>query len=195
MVSFHFRFAIPMRREVAIVLLPSLVACFSPPTLVADGLRGVHPHIMRATPAQSNLLDTFNNNMKQMTDQRVVRISHVMLRADPSALNVRTKGECYELLSAWKEVICDDSREGTILERFEICARERSECASKDKSGELGYFTRGKLSKEFAEVCFSEEPGNVYGPIVTDGGMHLLFLHSCREPDTSGKAKMPWEQS
>ena len=35
------------------------------------------------------------------------------------------------------------------------------------------------LSKEFAEICFSEEPGCVYGPIVTDKSMHLLYLHSC----------------
>ena len=118
----------------------------------------------------------------QMVDQRVARVSHVMLRTDEAALNLRTAGECYELLTGWKEVICDASREGTILERFETCARERSECASKDKSGDLGFVTRGKLSKEFDTVIFKEEPGNVYGPIQTRQGLHLLYLHSCREP-------------
>ena len=160
-------------------LLP-LVTCFSPSPATLVPIPS-----SRRVSAQStrmSLFDTFVTNMKQMTDQRVARISHIMLRTDPAALNVRTKGECYELLSGWKEVICDASREGTMLERFEICAQERSECASKAKGGELGYFTRGKVSKEFAEICFSEEPGCVYGPIVTDKSMHLLYLHSCREP-------------
>merc|ERR1719298_148302 len=44
------------------------------------------------------------NNLQQMTDQRVARISHVMLRTDPAALSQRTKGQCYELLTSWKEV-------------------------------------------------------------------------------------------
>ena len=30
--------------------------------------------------------------------------------------------------------------------------------------GELGFFTRGKMVKEFDSVVFSEEPGFVYGP-------------------------------
>ena len=70
-------------------------------------------------------LGMLKNNLMQLQDQRVAQISHVMLRTDPAALNVRTKGECYELLSTWKETIADDP------ERFAQCARERSECASK----------------------------------------------------------------
>ena len=45
------------------------------------------------------------NNLMQMSDQRVARISHVMLRTDPAALAQRTKGECNELLTQWKAVI------------------------------------------------------------------------------------------
>ena len=42
------------------------------------------------------------NNLMQMSDQRVARISHVMLRTDAAALSQRTKGECNELLTQWK---------------------------------------------------------------------------------------------
>ena len=71
--------------------------------------------------ARAGFFDTFADNMKQMTDQRVAKVSHVMLRTDPAALNLRTKGEAYELLSAWKEVIGDDQKSE---EKFAICARE-----------------------------------------------------------------------
>ena len=52
--------------------------------------------------------------------------------------------------------------------------------------GDLGFVTRGKLSKEFDDVIFEEEPGFVYGPITTQFGSHLIYLHSCREPSGAG---------
>ena len=71
----------------------------------------------------------------------------------------------------------------------ERCARERSECQSKDKGGDLGYKTRASLNREFCDVAFGEEPGKVYGPLETESGLHLIYLHSCREPD--GQATFP----
>tara|TARA_B110001452_G_scaffold243020_2_gene226149 strand:+ start:1427 stop:2017 length:591 start_codon:yes stop_codon:yes gene_type:complete len=128
-------------------------------------------------------LGMLKNNLMQMQDQRVAQISHIMLRTDPAALNVRTKGECYELLSTWKETIADDA------ERFAQCARERSECASKSRDGDLGFLSRAKMSKQFCEIAFVEEPGRVYGPVETDKGMHLLYLISCRGDDDFKKEK------
>ena len=135
-----------------------------------------------AAPIKMSFFDQVADNMKQMSDQRVAKISHVMLRTDEAALAVRTKGECYELLSAWKDVIQDDA------ERFATCARERSECASKRDGGDLGWKTRGSLSKAFNDIAFVEEPGRVYGPIETEQGLHLLFLHFCGEPEGDATA-------
>ena len=123
------------------------------------------------------------DDLTNKAGQKVARVSHVMLRTDEAALNIRTKGECYEMLSAWKEVICDDSREGSVLDRFRICAQERSECASRDKGGDLGYVMSGKTSKEFQEVIWGDKEdgddadSNVYGPFMTDAGLHLLYVH------------------
>ena len=105
------------------------------------------------------------------------QISHVMLRTDPAALGQRTKGECNELLTEWKGTIADD------LERFARCARERSECVSKSRGGDLGFKTRAQMSKQFCDIAFVEEPGRVYGPIETKDSMHLMYLHSCRGGD------------
>ena len=54
--------------------------------------------------------------------------------------------------------------------------------ASRERGGDLGYVTRAKLSRQFNEIVFVEEPGHVYGPFETEAGLHLLYLHSCREP-------------
>ena len=36
--------------------------------------------------------------------------------------------------------------------------------------------------KEFDMVVFNEKPGAVYGPVRSDFGNHLIFIHSCRQP-------------
>ena len=38
-------------------------------------------------------------------------------------------------------------------------ARENSDCPSKARGGDLGFFTRGKMVMEFDRVVFREEPG------------------------------------
>ena len=128
------------------------------------------------SPRTNVALNLFENLKAQAASltgsQPVVRISHVMLRTDEAALNVRTKGECYEMLTAWKERIDDDA------EKFIICAEERSECASRNKGGDLGQKTRAQLTGPFEEIAFNEEPGRCYGPVVTDAGLHLVYLHS-----------------
>jgi parvulin-like peptidyl-prolyl isomerase len=39
-----------------------------------------------------------------------------------------------------------------------------------------------QMVKEFDQVVFSEAPGAVYGPVRSDFGHHLIFIHSCRNP-------------
>ena len=116
----------------------------------------------------------FDQLREMATPGEKARISHVMLRTDAEACNLRTRGECYEMLSAWKERIGDDP------ELFRICAEERSECASNSKGGDLGFLTPAAkgFAQEFCKIAFEEEPGRVYGPIETQAGLHLLYLHS-----------------
>ncbi len=45
------------------------------------------------------------------------------------------------------------------------------------------------MSKQFNDIVFVEEAGRVYGPIETDKGLHLLYLHSCRGGDDFKKEK------
>ena len=118
---------------------------------------------------------------------RVARVSHVMLRTDPESLNFRTRGECYELLTGWKERITDESSgsEEKMEELFKILAEERSECVSQKDGGDLGYLTPAAkgFAQEFCSIAFADgaEEGKIYGPIETEAGLHLLYLHEVRQ--------------
>ena len=59
---------------------------------------------------------------------------------------------------------------------FGKVAQEISECSSKKKGGELGYFTRGQMVKEFEDAAFSTQPGQITNIIKTVHGYHIILV-------------------
>jgi len=58
--------------------------------------------------------------------------------------------------------------------KFKDLAREFSECPSKKKGGDLGYFQRGQMVPEFEKAVRSLKVGNVSEPVKTKFGWHLI---------------------
>jgi len=58
--------------------------------------------------------------------------------------------------------------------KFGAVAREVSTCPSSKKDGDLGYFTKGMMVKEFDEVAFKLQIGEVSEPVKTQFGYHLI---------------------
>ena len=56
---------------------------------------------------------------------------------------------------------------------FEKIALEESKCPSKKKGGDLGWFTRGKMVREFENAAFSLKKGEM-GLVKTEFGWHIL---------------------
>ncbi len=60
-------------------------------------------------------------------------------------------------------------------EDFGKIAKEMSEDpGSKEKGGELGFFSQGKMVREFEAAAFSLKPNEVSKPIQTDYGYHII---------------------
>ena len=49
--------------------------------------------------------------------------------------------------------------------KFGAAAKEISSCPSSKKEGDLGYFTKGMMVKEFDEVAFKLQIGEVSEPV------------------------------
>ena len=58
--------------------------------------------------------------------------------------------------------------------KFGAAAKEISTCPSAKKEGDLGYFTKGMMVKEFEDVAFKLEVGQVSDPVRTQFGYHLI---------------------
>ena len=87
-------------------------------------------------------------------------------KVNASHILVNTEGEAYVAL---KEI-----REG---KSFEEVAKEKSLCPSKKRGGELGWFGRGAMVKEFETACFNGKRGQIIGPIKTQFGYHIIKIN------------------
>ena len=59
---------------------------------------------------------------------------------------------------------------------FGEVAKEKSICPSAKKGGDLGWFGRGQMVKEFEHSAFNAEVGKIVGPIRTQIGWHLIKI-------------------
>ncbi|MDO5437413.1 MAG: peptidyl-prolyl cis-trans isomerase [bacterium] len=59
-------------------------------------------------------------------------------------------------------------------ESFKELAKKFSNCPSGQVGGDLGYFTRGQMVKEFEEAAFNTPKGEMSDPVQTDFGWHVI---------------------
>ena len=69
---------------------------------------------------------------------------------------------------------------------FAALAKEHSECPSKDRGGDLGFFPRtGKMVEPFAAAAFALEVGDISDIVETRFGYHIIKVTDKKEAKTS----------
>mmetsp|Transcript_16620 Transcript_16620/g.30058 ORF Transcript_16620/g.30058 Transcript_16620/m.30058 type:complete len:116 (+) Transcript_16620:70-417(+) len=66
-------------------------------------------------------------------------------------------------------------KEGGIAETFPVCAKERSDCSSYSRNGDLGHFGVGQMQRPFEEASFALQVGEMSPIVSTDSGYHLIY--------------------
>ena len=74
-------------------------------------------------------------------------------------------------------------------DNFASIAKEHSECPSSANGGELGWFTKEDMVKEFSDAAFKGKAGEVYPEVVdTVFGSHIIFVQEKNEKDKTVRA-------
>lgn len=66
-------------------------------------------------------------------------------------------------------------KEGGVAETFPVCAKERSDCSSYSRNGDLGHFGVGQMQRPFEEASFALSVGEMSPIVSTDSGYHLIY--------------------
>lgn len=80
----------------------------------------------------------------------------------------RTKEEAIQMLKGYEEQINSGS---TTLGDLAVA---ESDCSSARKRGDLGFFGRGQMQKEFEDAAFALRPGEMSSVVETASGVHLI---------------------
>jgi peptidyl-prolyl cis-trans isomerase C len=108
----------------------------------------------------------YENHPNLFKQPEQVRASHILIKIDP-------QGDEGKRAKAEKKIkkIQKKLQKG---EDFATLAKELSECPSKAKGGDLGYFSRGRMVKSFEDVAFALKPNEVSEIVETKFGYHLI---------------------
>lgn len=112
----------------------------------------------------SELQAYYQEHQDEFKQDEQVRASHILLLVNDK----RTDAQARQQMEEFKRRI----EKG---EDFGVVARQVSEDpGSKANGGDLGFFARGRMVKEFEQAAFTAPPGQLVGPIKSPFGYHLL---------------------
>ncbi len=63
---------------------------------------------------------------------------------------------------------------------FASVAKEKSMCPSRKNGGNLGWFGKGQMVREFETAAFSMQKGEVSKPIKTQFGWHIIKVEDLK---------------
>ncbi|KAL1893029.1 peptidyl-prolyl cis-trans isomerase Pin1 [Sporothrix stenoceras] len=116
------------------------------------------------------------SQQQQLQQAGKIRAAHLLVKHRESrrpmswreAEITRTKEEARQIIQGYEEQI----QRGDIT--LGELALTESDCSSARKRGDLGYFGKGDMQKEFEESAFSLRPGETSGVVETASGLHLI---------------------
>ncbi|MCF8721364.1 peptidylprolyl isomerase [Nitrospina gracilis] len=91
------------------------------------------------------------------------------------------KVQARHILVATKEEAEDLKKRIDEGEEFVKLAEQYSQCPSKKRGGDLGWFGKGAMVRPFEVAAFSAEEGDIVGPVKTEFGWHLIYVYEIKD--------------
>lgn len=113
-------------------------------------------------------IDAYFSKHRAELDGTKLRAAQIILKLKPDAPPKEIERRQARLAALRKDVLAKKLS-------FADAARKYSEAPSKDKGGDVGWFSfRGKMPAAFCDAAFALQPGEISEPVVTPFGVHLI---------------------
>jgi peptidyl-prolyl cis-trans isomerase D len=127
----------------------------------------------RTQVAPADIERQYKDNQQQYSTPEQVRASHILFQFD-SGKEEEARKEA--------EAVLKRAKAG---EDFAKLANQfTDEEVGKTRGGDLDFFERGKMAKEFEEAAFALKPGEISGIVQTQFGLHIIKLTDRRAAST-----------
>jgi peptidyl-prolyl cis-trans isomerase D len=160
------------------------------PTISATPAVTATPEGPTATPTpytleeyQTNLTNLYNDiRQYDLTEQDIREAVSAGLLRDKVENNI-TADLKPEEEEVWARhiLVADEQTANQVLDLLnqgedwtKLAAEYSTDTSNKDKGGDLGWFPRGQMVKEFEDVAFSLPIGAISDPVQTDFGWHII---------------------
>jgi len=161
--------------------------------LIAVRLDGAQPRADLQVPedAGAKLIAKDGERVRKAVEERraeldtpeQVRAKHILVSLPASADEAARAAAREKLIAATKRIEAGED--------FGALAQELSDDAgTKSAGGDLGFFKRGAMVKEFEDAAFSLEPGQLSEPVQTQFGLHLI-----RVEEKKAASELPYSEA
>jgi peptidyl-prolyl cis-trans isomerase D len=115
----------------------------------------------------------YGDNPSMFKQEKEVRARHILFRVPSDTTEDEQEKIKEKALS-----VLEKARSG---QDFSELAREYSEAPTKEKGGDLGYFSEGQMVESFEEAAFNMEKGQISDLVKTTYGYHIIKVDDIKE--------------
>jgi peptidyl-prolyl cis-trans isomerase D len=126
--------------------------------------------------AESDLKAFYDQNAAQLSGKEERRASHILITAPkdaPAKEREAARAKAQQLLQTVK------AAPNTFAE---VAKKNSQDPGSAAKGGDLDFFARGAMVKQFEDAAFSMKKGDISGIVESDFGFHIILLTDIKSP-------------
>ena len=118
-------------------------------------------------PNEADAKKYYEDNLEKYKQKEQIKAAHILFKVEKDTPEKDKKARLAEA----KKVLTEAKKSGV---DFGELAKKYSEGPTKEREGDLGTFSRGRMVKPFEDAAFAAKAGEVIGPIETQFGFHVI---------------------